>query len=155
MGKGDFHNCSRTCLSTFIPSRARKFLYDRHNTHGTLITSFIKTKRMKRIILLAFLASSALMSQASIERKSDPLFKQAVTESKAVVNFTEKTASVKSTIKLNVPENCTVTMKGSLNGGVFSIEVSCTATASTCDQAASKATSCLSTAIRRARQAIS
>ena len=121
MGKGEFHNCSRICLSTFIPSRARKFLYDRHNTHGTLIKSFIKTKRMKRIILLAFLASSALMSQASIERKSDPIFKQAVTESKAMVNFTEKTASVKSTIQLSVPENCTVTMKGSLNGGVLKL----------------------------------
>ena len=155
MGKGEFHNCSRTCLSTFIPSRARKFLYDRHNTHGTLITSFIKTKRMKRIILLAFLASSALMSQASVQHKSAPFFKKGITESKVIENLSKKAVNAKSTLQINTLQNCTVTMKGSLNAGVFSVEVSCTATASTCDQAASKATSCLSTAIRRARQAIS
>ena len=141
-------------LFTFIPSRARKLLYDRHNTHLTNILN-IKTNRMKKIILFAFLVTTVLMSQASVISNSNTRLKPGFSIGKSTVGKFNKIETIKSPGNVSSAENCTVTMKGSINGGVFTIEVGCTATASTCDQAASKATSCLSAAIRKARQSLS
>jgi hypothetical protein len=110
---------------------------------------------MKKIILFAFMAVTVLFSNAAINGKSNPLTKTGFAVGKSVTENVKKTDIIKSSSQIKAAESCTVTMKGSINGGVFSVEVSCTASASTCDQAASKATSCLTAAIRRARQTLS
>jgi hypothetical protein len=115
----------------------------------------IKTNRMKRIILFAFLVTTVLMGQASVISNSNARLKAGFSIGKSAVEKINKIETTKSPGNVNSAENCTVTMKGSINGGVFTVEVGCTATASTCDQAASKATSCLSTAIKKARLALS
>jgi hypothetical protein len=110
---------------------------------------------MKKIILFAFMAVTVLFSHAAILGKSNPVNKTGFTVYKSITETVKKTDIIKSPSQIKEAESCTVTMKGSINGGVFSVEVSCTASASSCDQAASKATSCLSAAIRKARQNLS
>jgi len=110
---------------------------------------------MKKIILFAFMAVTVLFSHAAILNKSNPVNKTGFIVGKSVTENVKKIDIIKSPIEIKDAESCTVSMKGSINGGVFSVEVSCTASASTCDQAASKATNCLSTAIRKARLALS
>ena len=121
----------------------------------TLTFLNIKTNRMKRIILFAFLVTTVLVSQASVISNSKNGHNPGFSIGKSTLEKFNKIEISKSLGNVNSAENCTVTMKGSINGGVFTVEVSCSATASTCDQAASKATNCLSTAIRKARLALS
>ena len=110
---------------------------------------------MKKMILFAFMAVTVLFSQASIPGNSTVLTKTGFVFKKSIAEDSKETATIKFPSQIKAPESCTVTMKGSINGGVFSVEVSCTASSSSCDQAASKATSCLSAAIRKARQNLS
>ena len=110
---------------------------------------------MKKIILFAFLVTTVLISQASVISNSNARLKAGFSIGKSTLEKFNKIETIKSPGNVKSAENCTVTMKGSKNGGVFTVEVGCTATASTCDQAASKATNCLSTAIRKARLALS
>lgn len=49
---------------------------------------------------------------------------------------------------------CTVTLKGSLFLGFIGIEVSCTGTAASCQQATEKAASCLQEAIKTVKQVL-
>lgn len=115
----------------------------------------IKSNRMKKIILFSLLLTTVLMSQATVISRYNAGHKPGFKIEKSTLESSSKTETIKSPIKVNSAESCTVTMKGSISGGVFSVEVSCSATASTCDQATSKATSCLTAAIRRARQNLS
>ena len=110
---------------------------------------------MKKIILFSLLLTTVLMSQANVISNYNAGHKPGFKVGKSTLENISKIETIKSPVKVNSAESCTVTMKGSINGGVFSVEVSCSATASTCDQAASKATTCLSAAIRRARQTLS
>lgn len=104
--------------------------------------------------MLAFMASTVLLSQASTKAKSFADHKVGKHINVVINHSSDQKSNAYQLIPATMAENCSVTMRGSVNGGVFSVEVSCTATASSCDQAASKASSCLSAAIRRARQAL-
>ncbi len=53
-----------------------------------------------------------------------------------------------------VQPDCSVTMKGMIDLGPIAVEVSCTTTASTCDQATSKALTCLKSALNTMRAII-
>jgi hypothetical protein len=54
----------------------------------------------------------------------------------------------------SVQPDCSVTMKGMIDLGPIAVEVSCTTTASTCDQATSKALTCLKSAMTTMRTII-
>ena len=49
---------------------------------------------------------------------------------------------------------CTVSLKGSVYLGLFAIEVTCTGTGTTCQQATEKAASCLQEAIKAVKQVL-
>lgn len=53
-----------------------------------------------------------------------------------------------------IQPECSVTMRGMIDLGPIAVEVSCTTTASTCDQATTKALSCLKSAMSTMRTII-
>lgn len=66
-------------------------------------------------------------------------------------------SEVKTILDIDTPgpsknQVCTVTLKGTISTGVFSIEVSCSSTSSTCEEATKTAASCLSTAVKTTKE---
>lgn len=92
--------------------------------------------------------SAAFISQAAVNPKmatpedglSDYFSKSKFTEVNTIVD----TDSHEKLTNLA----CTVTLKGTVSTGVFSLEVSCSNTSATCEQATKDAASCLTAAIK-------
>lgn len=95
---------------------------------------------------------AAFMSQAAVNPKianpkeelSGYFLKNMLSEVKTVLD-TDTPGPSKN-------QACTVTLKGTISTGVFSIEVSCTSTETSCEQATKIAASCLSTAVKTTRE---
>lgn len=96
--------------------------------------------------------SAAFISQAAVNPKIATL-NDGLSDYSSTSMFSE----VKDMSNLDSPEQlsnqaCTVTLKGTVNTGIFSIEVSCSSTSSTCEQATKTAASCLTAAIRTTKE---
>ena len=96
--------------------------------------------------------TAAMISQAAVSsnvvRKSNDALSYFIKD----IHAETKSELSEETPTIKIAETCTVILKGIVNGGLFSVEVSCSSTASTCDQATVKAANCLNAAIKRARQ---
>lgn len=105
---------------------------------------------MKKMILSAALMMAAFLSQAAIHHALTPLLKSVG----AIVHpanedhqpFGVHPANEDQQFKL-----CSVTMKGSIDLGAFEVEISCTTSAATCQEATTMALSCIKSAVRTAR----
>ena len=111
-----------------------------------------KKNRMKRIFMLMSFVSAAMMSQAAVSSVTVPSLKDAPNYFTKKIQDENKSELKQETPINKIAETCTVILKGTVNGGLFSVEVSCSSTASTCDQATVKAANCLNAAIKKARQ---
>jgi hypothetical protein len=102
---------------------------------------------MKKVIMLMSFAFAAFMSHAADNEKS--------------LKNDLKDQQVKS-IKMLEPKAddqqknalCTVTLKGIVSAGVFSVEISCTNSAESCEQATKLSASCLTAALKTVRDII-
>lgn len=107
---------------------------------------------MKKIIMLVSFVSAAFISQAAVNPK-------VATPGDGLSDYfsTSMFSEVKTILDADSPDQstnqaCTVTLKGTVNTGIFSIEVSCSSTSATCEQATKTAASCLSAAIRTTKE---
>jgi hypothetical protein len=102
---------------------------------------------MKKVIMLMSFVFAVFMSHAADNEKS--------TQKDAIDQYFKSIVAVDQ--KMNNQELnalCTVTLKGTVHGGVFSIEVSCTNTAETCELATKLSTTCLSAAAKTVKEII-
>ena len=97
---------------------------------------------MKKVILLVSFAFAAFMSHAADNEKS---LKNDVRDQQVnSIKMFEPKADKKSGL-------CSVTLKGVVNAGVFSVEISCTNSAESCEQATKLSASCLTAALKTVR----
>jgi hypothetical protein len=99
---------------------------------------------MKKVILLVSFAFAAFMSHAADNEKS---FKNDVKDQhvKSIKMLESKTDDQQKSAL------CSVTLKGVVNAGVFSVEISCTNSAESCEQATKLSASCLTAALKTVR----
>lgn len=95
------------------------------NTPAYFITS--KNKNMKKMILMMAIMLTGFISFA---------------------NTKEARLTSKEINQMKMHFDCTVTLKGYVSVGAAGFEVSCSATASTCELATAQASTCLSAAIK-------
>ena len=100
---------------------------------------------MKKVIMLMSFAFAALMSHAAVNEKS--VQNDALNQQVKSVNSVDQKATDQEYNAL-----CTVTLKGIVHGGIFSVEVSCTNTAESCEQATKQSTTCLSAAVKTVKE---
>ena len=86
-----------------------------------------KTKNMKRMILMMVIMLTGFIS---------------------VANTKEARLTSRAINQIHANFDCTVTLKGYVSVGAAGFEVSCSATASTCELATQQASTCLSAAIK-------
>jgi hypothetical protein len=97
---------------------------------------------MKKVILLVSFAFAAFMSHAADNEKS---LKNDVKDQQVnSIKMFEPKADKKNAL-------CSVTLKGVVNAGVFSVEISCTNSAESCEQATKLSASCLTAALKTVR----
>ena len=99
---------------------------------------------MKIVLMLMSFVFAAFMSHAADNEKS--IQKDAVNQQVKTINAVDQNVKDQDFNAL-----CTVTLKGIVHGGVFSVEVSCTNTADSCEQATKLSTTCLSAAVKTVR----
>jgi uncharacterized protein with FMN-binding domain len=102
---------------------------------------------MKKVILLVSFAFAAFMSHAADNEKSlkNDVKDQQVKSIKMLESKTDD--QQKSAL-------CSVTLKGVVNAGVFSVEISCTNSAESCEQATKLSASCLTAALKTVKDII-
>lgn len=102
---------------------------------------------MKRLIIVLCFLATGLMSLAAE--------KSGIRNHSDFSMFEDLSTHVdQPALDIVQPDNCTVTLKASVFMGFFSIEVSCSGTAATCQIATQRASSCLSTAINTVKKSV-
>ena len=102
---------------------------------------------MKKVIMLMSFVFAAFMSHAADNEKS--IQKVAVDQQmKTNIAVDQKAKDQEFNAQ------CTVTLKVIVHGGIFSVEVSCTNTAETCELATKLSTTCLSAAAKTVKEII-
>ncbi len=102
---------------------------------------------MKKVILLVSFAFAAFMSHAADNEKS--LKNDAKDQQVNSIKMLEPKADDQQKNAL-----CSVTLKGVVNAGVISVEISCTNSAESCEQATKLSASCLTAALKTVRDII-
>ena len=102
---------------------------------------------MKKVIMLMSFVLAAFMSHAAENEKS--IQKNEVDQQVKTIKAIDQNVNDQDFNAL-----CTVTLKGTVHGGIFSVEVSCTNTAETCEQATKLSTTCLSAAAKTVKEII-
>ena len=102
---------------------------------------------MKKVILLVSFAFAAFMSHAADNEKS--LKNDVKDQQVKSIKMLESKTDDQQAIRL-----CSVTLKGVVNAGVFSVEISCTNTAESCELATKLSATCLTAALKTVKDII-